>query len=306
MRTWLGVLAVAASAGFAAAAGTNEPAVEVDAAAFSNKVAKFLASIEYKTGEVKVGDGLAVFRVPEAFRFVGAKDAEKVLRLWGNPPGDTPPLGMLFPKDATPVTEDTWAVVIEYEESGFVKDDDADQIDYAALLKKMQEGVRAESKERVKAGYESIALVGWAAPPRYDKATHKMYWAKELEFGGEPQPTLNYYIRSLGRRGVLVLHAGSGVGQLKEIETATPGLLAMVDFQEGHRYVDFDPSKDKYAAYGLAALVAGGVAAKAGLLKGLIAAILAAKKLIIVGVVALGAFIKRLFGRGQQQKPPQA
>ena len=306
MRTWLGVLAVAASAGFAAAAGTNEPAVEVDAAAFSNKVAKFLASIEYRTGEVKVGDGLAVFRVPDAFRFIGPKDAEKVLRLWGNPPGDTPPLGMLFPKGATPLTEDTWAVVIEYEDSGYVKDDDADQIDYAALLRKMQEGTRAANKERTKQGYESIALVGWAAPPRYDQATHKMYWAKELEFGGQAEHTLNYNIRILGRRGVLVLNAVSGMTQLKDIEAATPGLLAMVDFQEGHRYVDFDPSKDKYAAYGLAALVAGGVAAKAGLLKGLIAAIIAAKKLIIVGFVALGAFIKRFFGRGQQQRPPQA
>jgi uncharacterized membrane-anchored protein len=28
-----------------------------------------------------------------------------------------------------------------------------------------------------------VTLGGWAEPPSYDKATHKMYWAKELAFG---------------------------------------------------------------------------------------------------------------------------
>src|SRR2546426_2131137 len=35
---------------------------------------------------------------------------------------------------------------------------------------------------------------------------------------------------------------------------------------EGHRYADFVPGTDKVAEYGIAALIAGGVAAKAGLL----------------------------------------
>ena len=43
----------------------------------------------------------------------------------------------------------------------------------------------------------------------------------------------------------------------------------MVDFQEGHRYADFTESTDKVATYGIAALVAGGIAAKVGLFKGL-------------------------------------
>ena len=298
MRKWLGVLVLALCAGVTWAA--DEAA---DDAAMSNKVAKFLASIEYKTGQVSVGDGLATLNVPPAFRFVGQKDAEKILLLWGNPPGETPPLGILFPAGATPMTEDAWAVILQYEESGYVKDDDADSIKYDELLATMKEGAREASKERVKEGYEAIELVGWAAPPRYDKASHKMYWAKELKFGDAPEHTLNYNIRMLGRRGVLVLNAVASMDQLKDIEAATPGLLAMVDFQEGHRYVDFDPSKDKYAAYGLAALVAGGVAAKAGLFKGLIVALLAAKKLVIVGVLAVAGFVKKLFGRKDRNTP---
>jgi uncharacterized membrane-anchored protein len=296
----MGLWAVALCAGAAWAADEAD-----DAAALSNKVDRFLAAIEYKTGEVSVGDGLARLNVPPAFRFVGQKDAEKILLLWGNPPGETPPLGMLFPAGATPTSEDAWAVVLQYEESGYVKDDDADHIDYGELLATMQKGTLEASKERVKEGYEAIELVGWAAPPRYDKATHKMYWAKEIKFGDEPEHTLNYNIRILGRRGVLVLNAVAAMDQLREIEAATPGLLAMVDFQEGHRYVDFDPAKDKYAAYGLAALVAGGVAAKAGFFKGLLVALLAAKKVVIVGVIALVAMVKKFFGRRERNTIPR-
>ena len=59
---------------------------------------------------------------------------------------------------------------------------------------------------------------------------------------------------------------------------------------------------DKIATYGLAALVAGGVLAKTGLLKGLLVGILAFKKVIVVGVVAAIAFVKKLFAK----RPPTA
>jgi uncharacterized membrane-anchored protein len=58
---------------------------------------------------------------------------------------------------------------------------------------------------------------------------------------------------------------------------------------------------DKVAKYGIATLVAGGAlaaAAKLGLLKGLWVFIIAAKKFIIIGFVALVAFLKKLFRRG--------
>src|SRR4029078_9460158 len=107
----------------------------------------------------------------------------------------------------------------------------------------------------------------------------------------------NYNLRVLGRGGVLTLNAVSGISQLPQIEAATPKILEMVDFNEGHRYTDYKPGTDKLATYGLAALVAGGIAAKTGLLKGLILALIAAKKLVVVAVVGVFAFIGKLFGR---------
>ena len=76
----------------------------------------------------------------------------------------------------------------------------------------------------------------------------------------------------------------------------------MVDFKEGHRYADFNPKTDKVAAVGLAALVAGGVAVKMGLLKGLWVALLAAKKFVIIGVGAAVGWLKRLFGAGREKR----
>lgn len=57
----------------------------------------------------------------------------------------------------------------------------------------------------------------------------------------------------------------------------------------------FKESTDKTATYGLAALVAGGIAAKTGLLKGLWIAIIALKKFVIIGVIALVAWLRKLW-----------
>jgi uncharacterized membrane-anchored protein len=88
------------------------------------------------------------------------------------------------------------------------------------------------------------------------------------------------------------------MAQLPEIEKNTPQILAAIDFNPGNRYADFsEAAGDKVASYGIAALVAGGVAAKLGLFKGLWIALLGAKKFIIIGVVALVAWVGRFFGK---------
>jgi len=66
--------------------------------------------------------------------------------------------------------------------------------------------VQEGSKERVKEGYPPIELIGWAAPPRYDSAAKKLYWAKEIEIRDSPN-TRELQHRLLGRRGVLNLNA---------------------------------------------------------------------------------------------------
>ncbi len=269
-----------------------------------DSLAAMASSLKWQTGSISLKDGLAKINLTDNFRFIGNEDARKVLHnMWGNP-DDPDILGMIFPKDKGPLDRDSWAITINYEENGYVKDDDAEKIDYDDLLKKMQQQARDASPEREKEGYPSIELVGWAAPPRYDKATHKLYWAKDLKFGNEKSDTLNYDIRILGRRGVLVLGAISSMQDFPEIDQKVPQILAMVDFQPGNTYAEFDPKIDKVAEYGLAALVAGGAlagAAKLGLLaagfKWIVAGVLALKKLIIVVIVGIVAGVKKLWSK---------
>jgi len=257
-----------------------------------------IAGLKYRSGEVVLDGGLATLKLPENLQYLDSKDAETVLvKIWGNPPSDEKLLGLLVPTGKSPASQNTWGVVIQYEESGYVKDDDASKINYTDLLKTMQADAQKANSEREKQGYPTIEVVGWAAPPRYDVQAKKLYWAKELKFGGEPENELNYNIRILGRRGVLVLNAVASMSQLAEIEQVTPSILSAVDFKEGHRYVDFNPSTDKVATYGLAALVAGGVLAKAGFFKLIIPALLAGKKFVLIGIAAVFAFFKKLFGR---------
>ncbi|HEY1662861.1 MAG TPA: DUF2167 domain-containing protein [Verrucomicrobiae bacterium] len=258
-----------------------------------------LKNLKYQQGTINLRDGLATLNVPNDFNYLGPDDAENVLvKLWGNPPSAQKPLGLLIPAGMTPASSNAWVVTIEYSEDGYVKDTDASTINYDKELKQMQQAISDNNKARQDQGYQPITLVGWAEPPHYDAATHKLYWAKDLKFGDDTEDTLNYCIRILGRRGVLELDAVSALGQLDQINQQTPEILGMVDFKEGNRYADFDPKVDKVAKYGIAALVAGGVlgaAAKFGLLKVLWVGILAAKKFVIIGVVAVIAFIKKLF-----------
>ncbi len=267
------------------------------------QLAALAKTLQPKQGVIVLGANLATLNVPLDFGFLDPTQSATLLqRIWGNPPGE-PPLGMLVPKNFDPFSEHSWAATIRFESEGYVKDDDADKINYNDLLKQMQEGAAKASEQRVKQGYGAVALVGWATPPRYDKEAKKLFWAKELKFAGENQNTLNYNIRILGRRGYLVINAIGGMGELRMIENVTPQILSMVEFSPGNRYGDFVASTDKVATYGIAGLVAGGIAAKLGLFKGLWVLLLGAKKLLVVLVVGAVALAGKLLNRFLGVKP---
>ena len=254
------------------------------------------AQLRYQTGRVTVRGGLATLDLPTAFRYLDGQQTELVLRAWGNPPGSET-LGMLVPAGGGLFTREGWGIIISYDEDGYVKDDDAAQINYADLLKTMQKATRQSNDARAKAGYATVELVGWAEPPRYDSAAHKLYWAKDLKFSDDSTHTLNYNIRVLGRRGVLVLNAVASMDQIDPVKHDMAQVIGAVEFNDGHRYADFVPGNDKVAEYGIAALVAGGIAAKAGLFKVLLGALVALKKLIIVVLAGAAAFLRKLFRR---------
>lgn len=206
---------------------------------------------------------------------------------------------MIVPADAGASYTD-YAFVIEYEAMGYVKDSDADKIDYDDLLKQMKEDAVAANEERRKAGIFTMDLVGWAAKPFYDKNQKVLYWAKEFRVAGADENTLNYDIRVLGRKGVLVLQAVSGMSQLDTVNKNIKPILGMVAFNEGNRYSDFDSKTDDIAAWTIGGLVAGKVLTKVGFF----AIILKYLKVILLALAAVGGGVWR-FITGRLKKEEQ-
>lgn len=267
---------------------------------FARYKAEFDASLQHRNGEIKIQTAHITLNVPDGYYFLDTADSRKVLEeAWGNPP-DSQIDGMLFPAGMSPLDETAWGVVLHYEDTGYVSDEDASSIDYDMLIDAMRDGEAAENAERHKAGFPAITLVGWAAQPRYDAATHKLYWAKELAFEGSPTNTLNYDMRVLGRRGVLSLNFIAAIEQVGEVERAGPGILAIPHFDDGSRYEDFNAATDQKADYGVTGLIVGGAAA-AALAKntGIFATLLLLlKKFWVVGIALVGgafAGIRNLF-----------
>ena len=280
----------------------SEPAAavaEVDEDGQWSSPEAFVASLEFKTGRVVLGDDLATLNLPDSLVFLDSDNAQRLLvDGWGNPPDDVPPLGMILPAGISPLADESWGVTVEYEDSGYVSDEDAADIDYGDMLEDMQSDMRESNAWREENGYETVQLVGWAAEPRYDAEGKKLHWAKELKFGDSDINTLNYNIRVLGRKGVLVLNFVANMDQLAEIEANVPAVLAATEFNPGQRYAEFNPDLDTVAAYGLGALVAGKVAAKTGLLAMLLVLL---KKFWFIPVVLFGWLGKRL---GLRKKDP--
>jgi len=277
-----------------------KPAVLDSAALFQAAYRAYADSVngtfQYKQGHVVLPGGIGELTVPQGFRYLDSAQSRRVLvDLWGNPNGES--LGMVFPVDRGPVGGNHWAYSIEYDPMGHVNDDDADDIEYDKLLEEMQNDTRESNPEREKAGYEPVYLMGWAANPYYDKQAHALHWAKALRFGSDPDTVLNYNVRLLGRKGVLVLNAIGEPSQLPEVKASIPGLLAGLTFAKGQEYADFDASLDEVAAYSLGGLVAGKVLAKVGLFA------LVAKfwKLGLVALAGAWAGIKRFLGIGSKE-----
>ncbi|MFN8438775.1 MAG: DUF2167 domain-containing protein [Cytophagales bacterium] len=236
-----------------------------DSLFFTSKSGKdSLVTIPYYSGKISLANNVAEVDVPQGYKFYKTKEAKQILEtIWGNPEGNTD--GLLMPLDITPVTENAWGIEYSYDGSGYVKDEDAKDINYDELLEDMKKDTKDGNAERLKAGYTAIELVGWAVKPFYDETNKKLHWAKEIKFGTDSINTLNYNIRILGRKGVMVMNVIANMQQLKMVNAEMPKLLKSTNFTAGNTYKEFDSSIDEVAAYTVGGLIAGKVLAKAGL-----------------------------------------
>jgi len=266
----------------------------IDIAAMQKAMDSINASFTYERGVVVLDGDMATINVPNGYKFLNARQSKTVLTdLWGNPPSD--PLGMLFPEETSPVSDNfTHAVEITYSEEGYIDDEDAKDIDYDELLEEMKDDAKLTNPERVKLGYGTMDMVGWASVPYYDETNKKLHWAKELKFQDSEVNTLNYNIRVLGRKGYLNLNIIGDMTVLPIVKADVSSIVASAAFTEGNTYSDFNPDVDDVAAYGIGGLIAGKVLAKVGFF----ALLLKFWKFIAIGIVgAFSVFKGKIFGK---------
>lgn len=217
-----------------------------------------IAAFQWRTGAIALADGAATIDVPASHQFLEADQAYHLLvDVWGNPPGIADDLlGVVLQADAG-VYDDRPAYVVYYEETGYVHDRDAGRIDYDAKLRDMIREDSVSNEERRAAGYSGLQLIGWAAPPYYDRTRKALHWAKELVSDDSDRNVLNYNIRILGRHGVLVINAISTMDHLDEVNEELPVVLGMAAFNDGYRHDQYDPAVDGASGKGLGSLIDG-------------------------------------------------
>jgi len=232
--------------------------------------------------------------------FVPQPHATKVLNAMGNPGNDERLQGLVFPKG-----DAQWFMTIRYENSGYVKDDDAKEWNAEDLLKSYREGTEESNKEREKMGVPALEILGWAEKPAYNSSTHRLAWAMSSREKGAPanEPQgVNYNTYALGREGYYSMNLVTDLKDLQAQKPAAHALLDALQFNDGKRYADFNSSTDKVAEYGLAALVVGVAAKKLGLFAMLALFFAKFAKIIFLAAAAIGAGAFKWFKR----KPPEA
>lgn len=264
----------------------------------SPEMVQFEKSLHKQTGDVSIPEAHAKLHLGDRYYFIPADEAKTVLtKVWGNPPDSgNGVLGMVFEKQAT-IFDQVWGAVVTYEDSGYVPDKDAKTEDYSKVIDSIRSNEPEINAEREKGGYPTIHLVGWAQQPSYDPATHSLIWARDIQFSDSKVDTLNYDVRLLGRKGVLSLNMLSTMDHLSDVRGAAADFGRAASFDSGSAYADYDKSVDKTAEYGLAGLVAAGAGIVVAKKLGLLAVLLGFKKFIIIGIAAIGATMRRWFGK---------
>jgi uncharacterized membrane-anchored protein len=263
------------------------------------------------SGTVDLPGGLAQLNLSQGLTYLDPKQTQFLLeKVWRNPDGSGYLGAVLSPNFGTGDEAGSWAAILSYEDSGHVKDDDAASMNYDDLLKQLRDDAAEANKTRKEKGFSEVEIVGWATKPHYDPQAKTLYWAKELSFTGSTGHTLNYEIRVLGRQGVLDLNLVASLDDLDAVEEATPTLLSQATFKTGQKYADFQAGSDHLAEYGVAGLILGGIALKAGLFKVILTALAASWKFIVIGLAAVGAFLSRIFKKKKQEaaskEPPSS
>lgn len=254
-----------------------------------------------RQGQGNLG-GKAEVAIPQGYRFTPGDGTRKLMEMYGNPPTQRE-LGMLATEGLGP-----W-IIFEFDESGYVKDDEKDKINADEMLASLRESQVQGNKYRREHGLTELEILGWVIPPRYNEKTHNLEWGTRLKSLENQGISINYNTRLLGRTGVMEVTLVCEPEEMEKMIAEQEKILTGFNYIEGQRYAEFREG-DKVAKYGLTALIAGTgafAAAKMGLFPKLGLLIAKMGKGIVLVIVAALAGLKKLFGKifGSRQPPAE-
>lgn len=266
------------------------PAPAAEEAEASQKIEIPGLNLKHGPAVVKLGK-VAEVKLPEGFVFVGPDSLDKFFAMTRNVRNGKE-VGVI-------ISPERWLLFFDFDDVGYVKDDEKTNLDADKLYKTMDEGQNAANESRKSKGWDELKLQGWATKPGYDEKTHNLKWAIKLSSSSDQHQSIgvNESIRFLGRGGVMKVTLVGDYELFKVQEAKADELLAGFQYLPGSTYAEFR-SGDKIAKYGLAALVVGGAgvaAAKLGLLAKFGGLFAKGGKAIIVGILALVGGIVKLW-----------
>ncbi len=236
----------------------------------------------------------ADLHLPDHRYWVPRAQGERLLRAWGNQPGSNL-LGLV----AGVTDNHQWFATVTVTRDGFVKDDDAKDLDPEKLLAGLRQDAEASNQQRMAQGFSGIVLDDWMQRPSYDAVGKRLVWALPVrDVGGDANSaTINYNTRALGRDGYISLNLLTDTAHFAAEKPAADALLTDLAYRSGKRYQDFNVSTDHVAEYGLAALIGVVALKKLGLIALGTAFFLKFAKLGVIAVLGIGAAIRKFLRR---------
>jgi uncharacterized membrane-anchored protein len=152
------------------------------------------------------------------------------------------------------------------------------------MLKAIQATDDVANRGRIAQGMPTLRTVGWIQPPVLNADTHMVSWIIEAA-SGDGSRTVNAVALKLGRAGTERI---IWVTDAKTLATGQNELSLGADarrFDQGARYEDYQPGKDRAAEYGIVGLVAGALGVKLANAVGIVGILAFAKKGLILILV---------------------
>src|SRR3990167_3706997 len=103
----------------------------------------------------------ATLELPDGFIYMGKGETTALLERLGNR-SDPRTVGGIYPKN---INEAKYFLILEWEDVGYVKDDEADKLDAKEILESIREGTEEGNKFRAEKGLPPVSVVGWDEPP---------------------------------------------------------------------------------------------------------------------------------------------